>query len=105
MIAPTHVSSSSSASVVIDIDDLTISDLLTLVDIKRARERTDQDELYTTLLWTLDQMPRSLANEIARELDELHPAVVLERHFPAFLLAKYGSASVAAWGYSASVAA
>ena len=82
MIAPTHVSSSSSASVVIDIDDLTISDLLTLVDIKRARERTDQDELYTTLLWTLDQMPRSLANEIARELDELHPAVVLERHFP-----------------------
>jgi hypothetical protein len=97
----THLAS---ASVVVNIDDLTISDLLTLVDIKRARERTAEDELYVTLLSMLDGMPRSLADVIAQELDVFHLAVVLERHFPQILLARYGSASVAAWGYSASVA-
>ena len=101
MTAPSHLAS---ASVVINIDDLSVADLQSLIDVKKSRERTGQDELYTTLLWTLDQMPRSLADEIAQELDEVHPGVVLERHFSQILLAKYGSASVAAWGYSASVA-
>jgi hypothetical protein len=103
MTAPTHLAGG--ASVVVNIDDLTVADLQTLIDIKKSRERTGQDELYMTLLYLLDEMPRRLADEIAQELDEVHPGVVLERHFPEILLAKYGAASVAVWGYSASVAA
>lgn len=101
MIGATHISS---GSVVVPIENLSIADLQVLIDIKRLRERSS-GETYRILVWLLDRMPRALAAEVAQELDEYHPDLVLERHFPEILLAKYGAASVQAFGYSASVAA
>jgi hypothetical protein len=112
MIPPTHISSTS-ASIVVDIDDLSAQDLRELLGLKLAepeRLRALADESLRRRLWQLvHKMPRRLSAQVAEVLSDANPRVVLAEYFPPLLRAAVGLAKAQEMGYwtntSASVAA
>ncbi len=106
MSTPTHLSS---GSVVVSVDELTTDDLAHLLDLKRSepehRRAVEDEELCATLWRLVHQMPRKLGAQIADALSDANPRVVLSEYFGSFLMARFGAASVRAFGYAASVAA